>query len=129
MNALCLFLVALGVSIQQILKKAYSEKVTGGIYSFTCISAVFALLLFFITSGESLCFTLAILPYSVLFALSYSLATVFSLLALGSGSLSLTSLIIQYSLILPTLYGLVAYQEPVSIPLILGIGALILLNL
>ena len=63
--------------------------------------------------------------YSVFFAVVYTTATVSTLCAISCGSLSITSLIISYSLILPTVYGLVFLEDPFSIKLCVGIILLI----
>jgi drug/metabolite transporter (DMT)-like permease len=67
-----------------------------------------------------------LLPYSLLFALTYSIAQVFSLLAVKEGPLSLTSLFAQYSLLIPTFHGLIFLSEPYGATLFLGIGLLII---
>ena len=67
----------------------------------------------------------AILPYSAGFAAVYALATVYSVMALEIGSLAITSLVLSYSLIIPTLYGILFLNEKIT-PLKCG-GILLLL--
>ena len=133
MNAILLTLVVLAVTIQQVAKKAYNNKISGGVFSFAAASALCALLIFLLTSGGKLHFTTEFLWYSVGFSFFYCVSTVGSMLAIRTGSLSLTSLIVQYSLVVPTFYGLVALKEPVKFWLFLGIGllliSLVLINL
>ena len=76
---------------------------------------------FVVTSGGDFGFSAQALKYSVAFALCYGVSSLTSMMAIYTGPLALTSLIIQYSLIIPTIYGLVALGESVSLMLILGI--------
>ncbi|MBE6696822.1 MAG: hypothetical protein E7587_10290 [Ruminococcaceae bacterium] len=124
MNALLLISIILGVSAQDITKKMYNKKVSApGVYVFTTLSAVTAAVFFALTSG-SLDFNLGILPYSVAFAVAYTTGVVGSVVAIASGPLSLTTLIVSFSLMLPTLYGLVFLNDPISLGLFPGIALL-----
>lgn len=120
-----LSLVVLGVSIQAIAKKAYNEKVTGGAFSFTAATALFALIIFIITSKGQFNFPPELLPYSAWFAICYCGACVCSFLAIVTGSLSLTSLVTQYSLIIPTFYGFIMLGEETKLTLFIGIALLL----
>ena len=132
-NALLLTIIVIFVSVQSVMKKAYNQKVTGGAMSFSAASCVAAAVVFLITSGGKLQFSTEFLPYSLLFALSYSVTVVTMMLAIMTGPLSLTCLITSFSLIIPTLYGILALNEPVSTNLFIGLGllvvALVLINL
>ena len=133
MNAFLMLIIIVGVSVQQVAKKAYNKKVKNGTFSFSAASAFIAVSVFIITSDGSFDFTAGILKYSVLFAASYSMASVSSLLAISTGSLSLTSLIIQYSLVIPTFYGLFVLNEPIKLSMVIGVilllVSLVLINL
>lgn len=132
-NILLLLTIVVFLSVQSVMKKAYNQKVAGGTLSFSAASCVAALLVFLITSGGKLNFHTEFLPYSLLFAVSYSVAVVTNLLAIMAGPLSLTSLLISFSLLIPTFYGIFALNEPVSANLFLGLGllaaALVLINI
>ena len=121
MESILLILVVLGVSIQSISKKAYNEKNPSGAYSFSAASVVFALIVFLIVGKGKFEFEPRVLIYAVWFAVSYSVACVASFAAIATGSLSLTSLIIQYSLIVPSFYGLIALGEDISATLVIGL--------
>ena len=121
MNGILLILIIAGVTLQQVMKKAYNNRVSGGVFSFAAGSSLVALLFFAITSGGNLKFSGEFVIYSVLFALAFSTSTVFSFLAIVEGPLALTSLMIQYSLLIPTVYGLIALGEPIGVYLIVGI--------
>ena len=120
-NALYLVAAATAIAGQKVIQKPFAEK-TGGkgvcfYNAFTC----FAAMLFFLLSGGNFEFDAAFLPYSAIFAAAYSLATIFSMLALSYGPLSLTALCVSYSLILPTFYGIIVLKDNIGTFLIPGI--------
>ena len=121
MNYIYLILIILAVSFQNIVQKPYTQKTEGkGVFTFTLMSSLAALLFFIITS-KGLKFDSGILFYSFFFALSYMTCSVSLVAAIGSGSLSLTTLINSYSLMLPTLYGLIFLKDAIKPGLIPGI--------
>lgn len=121
MNYIYLILIILAVSFQNIVQKPYTQKTEGkGVFTFTLMSSLAALLFFIITS-KGLKFDSGILLYSFFFALSYMTCSVSLVAAIGSGSLSLTTLINSYSLMLPTLYGLIFLKDAIKPGLIPGI--------
>ena len=115
---------SLGVVAQNLLKKQYSAKKLGGAFIFSSVSVLTACLFFVLSSGFNLNFSLEFLPYSICFALSYGTATVGSFMAIRTGSLSLTALIISYSLIIPTFFGLFFLEEEVSLLFWIGFALL-----
>ena len=127
MEYLYLCLIIVGVTVQNVVKKAYNVK-TGGKAGFTYSSGLCftALLFFVISSGFKFDFRVEILPFAFGFAVSYGVATIFSFLAIRCGSLSLTSLLVSYSLIIPTFYGLIFLDETVSPFFYFGIAALLI---
>lgn len=121
LNAIYLITIILGVAFQNIFKKPYTNKVGGkGVYWFSATLSL-AALLFFVVTSKGLKFDAGILLYALGFAITYILATVFSVKAISCGSLSLTALITSYSLMLPTFYGLIFLKEPVGVGFIPGI--------
>lgn len=126
LNVLFLISIILGISGQNIVKKAYTEK-TGenGVFLSSLLISVSATLFFVFTSKE-FNFTASIIPYAIGFALSYAAATAFAVFAISCGSLSLTSLITSYSLLAPTLYGLVFLKDPIGKGFIIGLVLLII---
>ncbi len=125
MNAFLLILVVLGITTQNVTKKIYSEKSKGGAYTFSALSALVALIFFLFSSGGNLRFTWAFLPHAIGFAATYSLSIIFSFLAIKEGPLSLTSLVTSYSLLIPTIYGLIAWGEKFSFLFAIGLVLLI----
>ena len=121
MEGLYLSLIVFGVGIQQIAMIAHNGKTKNSTFSFCAAGTLVSSLIFIATLRSSFEYSPEVLFYSVAFSLSFCAAVVFSFLAIASGPLSLTSLITGYSLIVPTLYGLIALDEPIKITLIVGL--------
>ena len=121
MNAFFISLSVVGISAQGALKKSFNGKTQGrGTLIFGSVSVLFACLFFLVSSGFKLDFNPEILPYALGFALSYGTATVAGFLAIKLGALSLTSLISSYSLIIPTLFGLIFLEERANVFFFIG---------
>lgn len=123
MPVLLIFLCTVTSTVQNVFRKQFSLRCQGGDYFFSTMVSFFALL-FFLLTADRISFSNEILPYSVGFAAVYALATVCLGLAIKAGSLAITSLIISYSLIIPTLYGFVFLNEKTTI---LKCGGILLL--
>lgn len=121
MNYIYLISIIIGVSMQNVFKKSFTQKTNGGGYYFFGALSSLAAMLFFVITSKEFEWNGGFIPYSVGFAVSYGAATVFSTAAVSCGSLSISSLVIAYSLMLPTLYGLVFLNDPISIGLIPGL--------
>ena len=114
------------MSAQNITKKMFTQKNGGkGVYFFG-LMASFAAMLFFVVISSGFEWNSGLILYAVLFAVSYATTTVFGVAAIACGSLSITSLITSYSLMIPTLYGLIFLKDPISVGLILGIALLLI---
>lgn len=113
-----LFFTAICLGTQTILQKQYNKKTGTGSYLFCAVLCLAALLFFgmlaWITGSFEPRLLLENLPYSVAFSIFFTAAIVFSTLAITVGPLSLTALIVQYSLLIPTLYGVLFRQERLS---------------
>ena len=126
MNALYLTSIILTIALQNVIKKPYVIKTKGkGTYFFGVLMSLGATVVFLI-----LCYkpniNSEILPYSLAFALLHSIATASTVIAISCGLLSLTSLMIQYSLLLPTFYGLLYLGDSLNIGLIPGLICLVI---
>jgi len=120
MTAMCIvFLIA-----QNVLRKQFNLRCVKGEITFSAISSCFALLFFVITT-KNIGYEWAVLPYSCAFAASYALCNVMGVLALRNGSLAITTLIMSYSLVIPTVYGLLFLHEKAGILQYLGIACLL----
>lgn len=121
LNAVFLTITIFCITFQGVAKKAFSERVVGGTYFFTTLSTVFAMLFFVISALGNMSFDSSMIPYAIGFGVSYVVCLVSSILAIVYGSLSLTTLVMSYSLLVPTLYGLVFLNEPSSKWLVIGL--------
>lgn len=126
MNAILLISVIFGITVQNVAKKIYNKTSPApGAYLFTTLSSLAAVIFFLLTS-KGLSFSASVLPYSIAFAAAYTTSLVGSTVAISCGPLSITSLIISFSLILPTLYGLIFLKDPISIGFFPAFALLIL---
>lgn len=126
LNIVYLSSIILGISAQNIFKRQYTDKTNGkGAYLFSALISLFAML-FFVVTSKGFQFEINVLPYALAFGFAYAIGTLFATLSVSCGSLSLTSLFISYSLLLPTFYGLIFLKDPVSIGLIPGIILLVI---
>lgn len=123
-HALLIGVIICFMVVQDVAKKLRQRKTAGGAFAFAAGSTFFALLFFafpalfhFRMQGETVI-------YAVVFAAFYSMGIVGSILAIAEGPLSVTSLVVAFSLILPTGYGLFILREPSSIGLYIGIFCL-----
>ena len=75
MNVLYLGVIVLTLSMQNITKKGYTQKFSGGVYTFSVLTCISAALFFVVTSGgfkwES-----GVIPYALAFATAYCTTTV-----------------------------------------------------
>ena len=126
MTVFYLTAIILGITFQNVIKKPYAEKTNGkGPYFFSLLIS-FSAMLFFVFTSNGFEWNKDVILYSTFFAVSYVIATVFAVYAIGSGPLSITSLIIAYSLIMPTVYGLVFLGDSFSTKLFIGIVLLVI---
>ncbi len=119
-------LCVIALVAQSILKKIFGAHTRGADFLFSGLVSLFALLFFIasaLISGEGIHLTPALLPYSLGFATVYIVATVGEVLSLKWGSLAITSLVMSYSLLIPTGYGLLI-GEPLSPLKAVGLVAL-----
>ncbi len=127
MEILYLFLITLGLVLQNVAKKAHAVRSgADSVFTFSLISVLFTLLFFVFSSGFRFEFNLEVIPYSLGFALTYGMANVSAFFAIKYGPLALTSLISSYSLIIPTFYGILFLDETTSLLLYFGLSALMI---
>ena len=118
---------------QSICQKQYHARTEPpNVILFAALTTLFALAFFLISSGLQLTFELRLLPFSLAFGLSYAMAWVGSVLALRYGSLALSYLIISFSLVFPTAYGLLILGEKLRVTAVAGfmllLSALVLIR-
>lgn len=108
-------------AMQNILKKGYLKNGGKGVFTFSALTVITACIFFLCMSIGNASFSPEVIPYVIGFAGGYTAATVFNFLALGAGPLSLTSLFLSYSLLIPTAYGLIFDGDEIGIFLIIGL--------
>ena len=123
-----MFFNVLVLGVQSIFRKQFNNKTDGTpsapyVFNFT---AALAALVFLLCMGlkDGLSFHLPTIWYAVSFGLLSEVAMVTILYAFMYGSLSLTSLLLSYSIIMPALYGIIVLHEPFRITT--GIGLVLL---
>ena len=119
MNYVLLGLIALFVTVQNILKQKYNDRVRGGVLFYSGLVSFFAML-FFLAINRDWSYRAELLLPSFGFGLSYAAASVCAVLAIRYGSLAKTSLITSCSLLIPSFYGILFLGEPVGWSLIVG---------
>lgn len=124
LNAVLLTVAALANIAQNIITGIYNKK-KGNIFIFNLFSALAVMLFFVFASGLLLSFKLETALWAFFFALSYMACGVGLVLAVKFGGVSLTSLVISYSLVIPTVFGIIAYGEHPSWFFYFGLALLI----
>lgn len=121
MTVIYLIAIIFGISFQNIVKKPYTQKASGkGAYIFSLMTSLSALLFFLLTS-KSFAWDNGLIVYAIMFGVVFATTQVTATLSVACGSLSLTTLLISYSLMIPTVYGLIFLNEEISAGLIPGI--------
>lgn len=124
MNSLYLFIIVLGIAIQSIAMKEHNKRVGGGFFTFTVAATFSGFLMMLIYSGGNLNFNIETISFAALFSVLFAVSILFHTFALSVGPLSLTALILSYSLLVPTFYGVFVYDEKLTGLSIAGIAFL-----
>jgi len=115
MKYILLMLIILSSASQNIFQKQYNIKCKrNNAILFSLITILSTLFFFIISSGFKFDFKMAILPYSIGFGIVYAMAVLGLYFAIYYGSFALTSLISSYSLIIPTMYGIIFMNEKLN---------------
>lgn len=126
MNTFLLIAVITANLFQSIFQKQYNKRTKKrGTYIFNSIFTLSACILFVFTNNKGFHFERALIPYILGFAVAFGSAILFTFLSIRQGSLSLTTLATSYSLIIPTLYGLLFLNENSNIFLYIGFALLV----
>ena len=127
MQYLLLILVIILVSAQSVFQKQYNLKVKNpNVFMFSGFLSLSAMLFFIISSGFKISFNSEFLPYSVGFGISYTAALIGTVYAIRYGSLAISNLVVSYSLLIPTLYGVIILKDDVSFLAYLGVLLLLI---
>lgn len=134
MSYILLMATILGVTAQGIVSKQYCIKAKWqNSMMYSSIAAFFAMLFFVFCSIGTFNFDAEILPYSIAFGAFYCMSLFGGLNAIRTGPLSISVLVNQCGLIIPTLYGIVCLGDDIGacgyIGIILLFAALVFVNL
>ena len=114
-----LFISFTGIGATFYNRKNGSFRDTPQIYNLITLAAVFSCwLVKFLTNPE---YDIAVIPYSIIFTLGYTVAMVFSVYAYRDGPMMLSSLIMQLSMISTTVWGLLFWESEVTLEVITGL--------
>ena len=105
-----LILAAFSGSAQSVIGGFYNKKKSSP-FKYGLFLSITVAIFFLIVAGFKLSFQWQTVLWATFFGVSYMCATVMNLLALKHGGVPLTALIMSYSLIIPTLFAVVAYAE------------------
>lgn len=127
MQYILLLLVIILVAAQSVLQKQYNQKTElPKVFLFLSVTAFTAMLFFVLSSGGKLDFTSGVFWYSLAFAASFLSALLGLFLSIKWGSMSISMLVNSYSLVIPTLYGIVFLRESLSAIRVAGLVLLLL---
>lgn len=125
MNWILLLLTTVSLSAQYVISGIYNQKgKKSNPFLFNLFMAAAVTLFFTAAAGFRLRWTWETVGYGLLFGVSYISSFLFQLYALKTGSISVTSLILSYSLIIPTVFGAIAYRETPSPWFYIGLAIL-----
>lgn len=125
MNALILTVIVITLTLQNVFKKAYTVK-KKDTFGFNALFGGAAALVFIIYAKGHLEYNRDVMPYIITFAVCFIICIFSSFMAVKTGSLSLTSLVGSYSLIIPTVYGIIFLNNPTSLLFYIGIALLVI---
>ena len=125
MEVIYLIVCIVAGSLQSVCKKQLNARCQNCEFALSALISSFSLIWFLIITKD-LAFVPALLPYALVFSICYATAAVTCVLALNTGSMGLTELMLAYSAMLPLLYGIIFLDDPVTIWKILGIALLLL---
>lgn len=127
MEYILLAVAASGTTFQNVMAKKFNtkESIINPFFYSTVVGFV-AMLFFAMSAGFRLDFNVEFLPYSIAFGASFATASVGNVYAMRNGPMSLTSLMLSLSLILPTMFGIVVLNDPISYLTYIGIAMLII---
>lgn len=127
MEYLLLCVSAAGSTFQNFMSKQFNAKGKAiNPYFYATISAFMAMMFFVITSGGKFDFTVGILPYSIIFGVVYGITSFSTVKAMKYGPMSITSLMVSMSMVVPTLFGIIVLNDPIGMFTYIGLGLLIL---
>ena len=122
MNLSILAVSVIFAALNNIFLHLYNEKkTTCNIFAFNALVCLIWVVILFIIGGGIGSMSVTTLLYGILYGITIALFLLFKMSALGNGPVSITSLIGCCSLIIPTLCGLIVWEESFNILQIFGL--------
>lgn len=126
MEYIFLCLVVLLISFQNFISKQYSTRASQfNVWLFSGTSTLGALLFFIVNAGFKIEYVPEVIPFSILFAICFGLANVGCVMAVKNGMFSISTLVNSYSLLIPTLYGIIFLNDAIYFCGYVGIALLL----
>lgn len=121
MTAILITVSIIAQVAQQMCRKEYNKKSSDMPFSFSLVSILATLIYFLALSRGHLSVDRSMLVYIIPFALCFTITYVFTFLSIKHGPLSLSSLMISCSVVVPLVYGVVFLKEPLTVTLTVGL--------
>lgn len=124
---LWIFLTAVVFGFNGIINGLYGKKNSdSNPFIITAISSITIILFFFALNEFKFVYDKDTLIFGLLFGLSFLTTSLFGQLAYRKGSVPLSALFISYSLILPTLYGIIFHRDKTDVLFYVALGFLMI---
>ena len=126
MPFLLTFLCVLTLTVQSVAIKEYNKTSKDGPVTFSLMKVLVAFLFFLVMAiVNNAAFGTEVLPFSALFALSYSCSMVGYVMAVGCGPLAITAVVKSYALIIPTIFGVLVWGETLEVHQYIGFACIL----
>ena len=128
-TALALLLATLSIGVHQVegvMIKKYNSKHNVGGFIFTALISLFAMIFFFITDKNGLCFPPLLILYGVISGIFFCTASFLTYVAFGCGSFVLSNLFLSYSLLFSVGYGLFVLKESATVMTYIGLALMMI---
>ncbi len=125
MSFVYIILISVLTTLQSVFQKEYNSRAKPvKIFLFLTFTSFAAFVFYLVGAGFRPVFEAGVLPYSIGFAVTFSAAFIGQIFALRNGSMALTTLVLSYSLLIPTFFGMIFLKEPISVTTVIGIALL-----
>lgn len=120
-NSIPIICIIVATALHRICSKNYTLRIRDGAFTFSVLNIGSAILIYLLSGGFHFGFPPSLYLFALTFSLFYFAAAFFYLMAIETGSLAITSLIISYATVVPALFGLIFLHEPASATLLIGL--------
>lgn len=129
MHYMLIVLSMMSVGVQYVITGLYARKSSSqSPFVFMLFISLTVIAFYSLYNRFQFSFSRELISYSLLYGFCFGMAFLFQVLAIQRGGVTLTSLLLSYSLILPTLFGIFVYKDSVTITFLAGLS-LVLISL